>query len=409
MGECKSGCYIYNSGILAAGENETNGDGLFTRQMASAVFLFDLTGIASYQTFVENNYQNAHLLQWGYVYPFENEIQDVLLYYASLPNTSPSVVTAIHNAYSASVSASNSDNLPAYMGHADQYRAWLSDNNYTWNSNKTKACQGNIFQNMLVYNLDVANATNYQNAAQGFLNYFHGVNPNSKVYMSNMSNYEADNSVTQFYHSWFENGSPQWDEVGVSTYGPPAGFIPGGPNPSYALDACCPGGCGSSTNNALCNTNVTPPFGQPIQKSYKDFNDSWPVNSWTVTEAGIYTNASYVRLVSKYVDGAGNCLINAVSENEDKSNVLVFPNPFSETVTVRCEDASGEMQIKIFDLNGKVVFSQVVDCRKNKTLSLNSSFLKSGFYVLEITTSYKTIRQNLSRNKTNCNSNPKPQ
>jgi hypothetical protein len=27
----------------------------------------------------------------------------------------------------------------------------------------------------------------------------------------------------------------------------------------------------------------SPPAGQPAQKSYKDFNDSWPLNSWSVT------------------------------------------------------------------------------------------------------------------------------
>ena len=188
---------------------------------------------------------------------------------------------------------------------------------------------------MNVYNLNSANATNYINSALGYVNYFHGVNPNSKVYLSNMNSFGAGNSVTQFYHSWFENGSALWDEVGVSTYGPPPGYIPGGPIPSYALDACCPSGCGSTTNNALCSTNVTPPLNQPIQKSYKDFNDGWPIDSWTVTEAGIYTNAAYVRMLSKFCGITTDCSGTGISSSGFLLNAEIFPNPFSKGFEIK--------------------------------------------------------------------------
>jgi hypothetical protein len=38
-----------------------------------------------------------------------------------------------------------------------------------------------------------------------------------------------------------------------------------------------------------------------MQKSYKDWNTSWPQNSWTITEPAIYTQASYARLISQFV------------------------------------------------------------------------------------------------------------
>ena len=139
-----------------------------------------------------------------------------------------------------------------------------------------------MFLTMNRYNFDAANATNYANAASGFVHYFHGVNPNSKTYLSNMGKFGAENSVTSFYHSWFENGSALWDEVGISTYGPAPGFIPGGVNPSYDWDACCPAGCGSAANNAMCVAeSLDPPKNQPIQKSWKDFNTSWPINPFS--------------------------------------------------------------------------------------------------------------------------------
>jgi len=36
-------------------------------------------------------------------------------------------------------------------------------------------------------------------------------------------------------------------------------------------------------------------------KSYKDFNNGWPVDSWAVTEPDDGYQGQYVRLVSKFV------------------------------------------------------------------------------------------------------------
>ncbi|MCE3259689.1 MAG: hypothetical protein K0S12_1330, partial [Bacteroidetes bacterium] len=234
---------FYNAGTLAAGEQEVSGYDLFVRKVAASVYLYALTGNTTYRNFVDANYTNVHLMQWTFAYPFEGPEQDALLYYTKIPGATASVKTAILNTYSNSLSSGNADNLPAYTNKTDAYRAWMSNNNYTWNSNQTKSRQGNMFLAMNHYSLNTVNAAAYQNAASGFLHYFHGTNPNNKTYLSNMAALGAENSVSQFYHAWFHDGSALWDEVGVSTYGPPPGFIPGGPNPSYALDACCPSGC----------------------------------------------------------------------------------------------------------------------------------------------------------------------
>jgi hypothetical protein len=122
------------------------------------------------------------------------------------------------------------------------------------------------------------------------------------VYLSNMNDHGAESSVNEFYHTWFVDQSPTWDRVGTSTYGPPPGYLPGGPNPSYDVDGCCPDGCGSVENNALCSSeSVSPPKGQPPQKSYKDFNGNWPLDSWSVTEPSDGYQVAYIRLLSKFV------------------------------------------------------------------------------------------------------------
>jgi endoglucanase len=372
---------FYNSGIIAAGEQEVGNYDVLVRKMAASVFLFALTGTASYKTFVDNNYSQMHLIQWGYAYPFETGQQDMLLYYASLSNATTSVANDIKNNFRNSMQTNNGDNLPAYLNQTDAYRAYMSDNNYTWGSNTTKGRQGNMFTDMIYYNLNPANNTNYREAALGFLNYFHGVNPTAFAYLSNMGNFGAENSINEFYHSWFTDGSTLWDRVGVSTYGPPPGYVPGGPNPSYDVDACCPSSCGSPGNNALCNAAlVTPPLNQPIQKSYHDWNTNWPQNSWTITECGIYTQAAYVRLLSNFL--GINCLPTLITE-ENNFEVSVFPNPVSGQLVIDNGKLIVE-NVELFDVLGQNVFSKQLQDNSQKHFVIDISELNPGMYFLQV-------------------------
>lgn len=280
---------FYNSGTIASGENELS-DYTYSvgqRRLAAAIFLFARTANTTYRTYIDANYTNAHLLQWTFAYPFEATHQDALLYYAKTTSASTSVKNAIQNAYSNSM-ANSTENLPAFTTNTDAYRAYLKTEDYTWGSNTTKCHKGNMYRNMLKYNLDAPNADNYTRAAVGFLHYIHGINPTAFVYLSNMEAHGAEKSVPEFYHSWFANGSALWDRADVSTYGPAPGFVPGGANPNFAPDGAC-------------SCYISPPQGQPTQKSFKDWNTSWPENSWEITENSIYTNASYVRLIANYV------------------------------------------------------------------------------------------------------------
>jgi endoglucanase len=241
----------YNSGSLAAGEQEVDDYGRLTRKTAAACFLYKLTGTTSYRDFFDANYQNFHLVQWEYAYPFEGTEQDVLLYYSKVAGKTASVASAIKSIYTNSLKTTNGDNLPAYKNKMDAYRAFMADQNYTWGNNEFKCVQGCMFTNMLRYNLNAANALTYKDAAAGFVNYIHGVNPTSITYLSNMYALGGDTCANEIYHSWFTDGSALWDRAGVSTYGPPPGFIGGGANPSYSLDGCCPNGCSGSTASAI--------------------------------------------------------------------------------------------------------------------------------------------------------------
>lgn len=43
------------------------------------------------------------------------------------------------------------------------------------------------------------------------------------------------------------------------------------------------------------------------QKSYKDWNFSWPENSWEISEPAIYYQGAYIALLSRIIDAGSGC------------------------------------------------------------------------------------------------------
>ena len=180
-----------------------------------------------------------------------------------------------------------------------------------------------MYYTMVKYGLNAPDATNYENASRGFVHYFHGVNPIGKVYLTNLYDSKADSSINEIYHSWFGDGTV-YDHALTSPKGPPPGFVPGGANPTYAPDASY-------------GSMISPPQNNPAQKSYKDWNTGYPQNSWTISEIGIYTQAAYVRALSKFVENTpcpDNVTVNipttapAIVQSQQtlRGNNLVVPN-----------------------------------------------------------------------------------
>ena len=254
-------------------------------RLRAAAHLFALTGETSYRDWFDGRYQGAHLFQWGWVSPWEDVAQGALLDYATLPNASPSVAADILAAYEAVVSGP--DHLGQITGAGDAYRAFLFDGDHTWGSNRLKSQQGEIFAAMVRLGLDAGNAALYAQAAEDYLHYLHGVNPPGWCYLTNMDEYGAARSVRETYHAWFADGT-LWDRADAP-WGPPPGYLTGGPNPFYAPAPEYNG------------PPLEPPQSQPILKSYRDWNTSWPENSWKVTECHIPYQAAYLRLLASHL------------------------------------------------------------------------------------------------------------
>lgn len=352
---------------IGAGQQEGTDYDRFTYKMRAASYLYEITNQASYDDYFAANYQNFNMFLWyNTVQPFQSEGQDVLLHHATVTGNS-TVASEILSSFEKAMNKEHE--FQAVETGKDPYRAHLKD--YTWGSNKQKCSSGLMFWGVDYY-LGSAKADLGLEAAEDYIHYIHGVNPNNHVYLTNMGAYGAENSVNEMFHDWFKYDSPLWDEAGVSTYGPAPGFLTGGPNPSYAKDACCSSTCGSPENDAKCSAvDVSGLLNQPDQKSYLDFNESWPLNSWEVTEPSMGYQVEYIRLLSKF---ASEPL--SVNQANLQSNILplkIYPNPSSSVINV----VGAKGTIRLFDVKGQLI-SEFTNGNK-----LPVDTLSNGVYIIE--------------------------
>ncbi len=282
---------------LGAGQQEVDNDTRQRKKLEAAAYLFELTGDPTYKDYFESHYQKAYLMTSGWSSPYLVQATHLLLYYANLKEANPKVSKNIQAQFLKTMNARHV--WQAVTNEQDPYRAYLSS--YVWGSSGIKADKGSMFYELVLFNLGNKSTEEVRNAAARYIHYLHGTNPLGKVYLSNMSRFGAENSVDQFYHTWFSHGSKKWDSVTASEFGPAPGFLVGGANPKYTWDACCPNSCDGSNNRRCGIAPLAPPHGQPTQKSYADFNESWPLNSWEVTENSNGYQVRYLRLLSKFV------------------------------------------------------------------------------------------------------------
>lgn len=351
---------------LGGGQQEVDDYGRLIYKLRAAEFLLETTNDNAYKTFFETNYETVHLIPWYFAYPFEDEEQDILLYYSQLSQASSTVSSKIKSRYIAGMDGD--ENFKAIDGKKDPYLAHVKD--YTWGNNKQKCSVGLMYYSLPMYKVGSSRNDDAIAAAEHYLHYIHGVNPMNLVYLSNMYQSGGDNCVNQFYHGWFYEGT-EWDEYGKSKYGPAPGFLVGGANPKYEKDACCPNGCGSTANNAKCNAvDVSSLMGQPNQKSYLDFNNNWPLNSWTVTENSGNYQTDYIRLLSKFVEL--DEVVTSKDENSIVSSLSAYPNPTTGKLYIH--GLNGKSW-KLYNMMGQEMLS-------GNTSEENIAHLPNGLYLL---------------------------
>jgi endoglucanase len=281
IGKKQTAC---DSGVVKAGIADLSVEDQNGLAVEAAIYLFALTSERTYDDYVKAHYKETRSYRdvgWS---RYNADQGEALLFYTSLQNADAALKRTLLADKLSDVKAGNK--IYGFAPDDDLYRAYLHDPQYHWGSNNPRANYGNTNLDALTYNVGVENATSYRERALGILHYFHGVNPFGMVYLTNMYAYGATNSANEIYHTWFLPDT-KWSDAKTSSCGPPPGYVPGGPN--------------SSAANAGVPAYLSPPTGQPPQKSYKDWNKAWPENAWAVTEPAIYYQSAYIRLLSAFV------------------------------------------------------------------------------------------------------------
>lgn len=284
-----------DDGTIKAGDADKPLEEQEQTAVTAAIYLFDVTNERAYHEYVNEHYASTEPFKADTWSVYRQSQGDALLYYTHLKEADGSTANAISKR-----KQSQGDGIDIYRMRPqfDLYRAFMRPSTYHWGSNNHRASTGNTNLDLVVHGLakHPEDIQSFTDRAAGMLHSFHGVNPMQLVYLTNMYAVGGDACADEAYHPWFRDKHPKWDNARSSELGPAPGYVTGGPNQQYCKGQPAEHAC---TRSAL--------RGQPPGKAYIDSNTGHePENpydkSWELTEPAIDTQASYVRLVSKFVN-----------------------------------------------------------------------------------------------------------
>lgn len=357
--------------------------------VTAAVFLYALTGDDRYNTYVIENYEKSELMTndwWG---PYKISFQDAMLRYTTLDGADDQVTAAVLALKENNSAAGDYYNIDVEDA---LYRAYMPAAAFHWGHSSARANGGNILMQSVSYNVNPDKKDHYIQRARQMLHWFHGVNALGKVYLTNMYAYGAENSAYEIFHSWFAQGT-RWQNA-LTGVGPAPGIVPGGPNKDYGYKEGDPGRDWYGPHTV----NLKPPYGQPPEKSYKDWGAAWVTEgcindqcqeaSYAVTENAIYYQAAYVRLLSYFASED-----NSVSISSGHNRV------FAKVPSFTCRTVAGNLVVSGLDkhpgiitlrsLNGKAVARRSVSGRDQARIPLDD--IAAGVLVVEMKSNNKTL------------------
>lgn len=270
-----------DQGEIKSGDADLNEAEQLGVALRASYWLWVATGEEAYHTYFSAHLTDVEGTKTDSWNPYRIENADVLLAYVGREDADPTTVTAIQ-AHLTSMAG-----MADYFSFADDkalYRAYMPDWSFHWGSTRPRVHVANMLTRMIDANVSTAEHATYLKRARQHAHWMHGVNALSKVYLTNMGEFGAENDCTEIFHTWFADGS-EWDST-VDGAGPAPGYVPGGPSTSYVMDG------GDAT--------MTPPANQPGEKSYADFNDAARV-SWAITENSITYQAPYIRMLASII------------------------------------------------------------------------------------------------------------
>jgi endoglucanase len=275
---------------IKAGDADYGADEQREMIVTAAAYLYEATGSEEYKNCFDTLYLRARPIIYNWWGPYFAPVQRAMLRYSALPGATAAIAANIKSIKSGQNGVLS---INDYTAATDLYRSYMPNDQFHWNSNEVKSAAGLDNFDFVTFNINPPQHALYKETGEGYLHWFHGVNPMGKVMLSNMYQFGGDNCVNEFYHGWFGDGTI-WDNVFTSANGPAPGYLIGGVNKDFGI-----------YDPSVVYSS--PPKDQPVQKSYKEWNTGWnPIaqaneNSWEITEAGIYTQAAYISLLVRNI------------------------------------------------------------------------------------------------------------
>jgi hypothetical protein len=145
--------------------------------VVAAVYLFALTGDATYGDYVNAHYAVTRPFQEDRWSVYDQSQGDALLYYAKLPKADATAKAAILDRKRSQAATVE---IYGFRPELDLYRAYMRTDSYHWGSNNARAAFGNTNWDLIQHGLVAdADRASVETRVAGLLHSFHGVNPPS--------------------------------------------------------------------------------------------------------------------------------------------------------------------------------------------------------------------------------------
>ena len=140
-------------------------------------------------------------------------------------------------------------------------------------------------------------------------------------------------------------------------------------------------------------------FGFPILRNYTEYKwlgKDFGLPLCTVTDDGLLPTIEYIDSVRSFVT-------TSVYASTLKQTISVKPNPFMNSITICLSDVDSDVDIRIFNLNGEMVYTSFSDqfstSNDIRTFHVNNLNLPVGIYLLNVRTKeenfiHKIIKSN---------------
>ena len=87
--------------------------------------------------------------------------------------------------------------------------------------------------------------------------------------------------------------------------------------------------------------------------------------------------------------------LTSTSDFSSDKQLIIYPNPTSGVITISSDDIVGEVQLAIYSIEGKVVYSKNHSMNKNASVQLDLNRLDTGIYIIKSSNGDKVTQQRL--------------